>query len=129
MCLRAKHQNTRTSDLGRDPRTHQNIFSRQQLSKCLQYSYKKRFKTTVNWYSLAAHMRIFIRRFFSPWRRESGAPRPSSTPKTSYRGMSASTSAILYALTVSASPTPPSIPEDAVSKPHHGKGRFHNPWE
>lgn len=43
--------------------------------------------------------------------------------------MSSSTSAILYALTVSASATPSSIPDDAATKPHHGKDRFYNPWD
>lgn len=42
--------------------------------------------------------------------------------------MSSTTSAILYALTVSASPAS-TVPDDAAGKPHHGKGRFHNPWE
>lgn len=42
--------------------------------------------------------------------------------------MSSTTSAILYALTVSASPAS-TVPDDAGSKPHHGKGRFQNPWE
>ncbi|EED13665.1 Zn-dependent hydrolase/oxidoreductase family protein, putative [Talaromyces stipitatus ATCC 10500] len=70
-------------------------------------------------------MHPFIRRLFATWRRKNHTPRSFSFNQ---RKMSSSTSAILYALTVSASPTA-SIPDDAASKPHHGKGRFHNPWD
>ncbi|KAF4943724.1 hypothetical protein F66182_18718, partial [Fusarium sp. NRRL 66182] len=69
-------------------------------------------------------MRPFIRRLFATWRRGNRTPKSFLSQRT----MSFTTSAILYALTVSASPTS-TVPDDAASKPHHGKGRFHNPWE
>lgn len=69
-------------------------------------------------------MRPFIRRLFATWRRGNRTPKSFLSQRT----MSSTTSAILYALTVSASPTS-TVPDDAASKPHHGKGRFHNPWE
>ncbi|QKX60445.1 uncharacterized protein TRUGW13939_07590 [Talaromyces rugulosus] len=43
--------------------------------------------------------------------------------------MSSSTSAILYALTISATSPEPAVPDDAAGKPHHAKDGYTNPWE
>lgn len=42
--------------------------------------------------------------------------------------MSSSTSAVLYAVTISSSPAG-AVPDDASKKAHHLKGGFRNPWE
>ncbi|KAH8691606.1 putative Zn-dependent hydrolase/oxidoreductase family protein [Talaromyces proteolyticus] len=78
-------------------------------------------------------MRPFIRRLFSQWRHQHQQYYHSSNPlylgRATRRNMTSSTSAILYALTVSATSPKPAVPEDAAAKAHHINGGYTNPWE
>lgn len=66
-----------------------------------------------------------MRRFFFYQRFKSTPPFRVLFAK---RNMSSSTAAVLYALSVTASPVSPA-PEDATKKSHHLQAGFTNPWE
>lgn len=72
-------------------------------------------------------MRSFLHRFFCFRQKPNSAP-PSRNSSLAKRNMSSSTAAVLYALTVTASPASPG-PEDATKKSHHLQAGFTNPWE